>query len=128
MCRDIIDSLKTSVIHLLVATFQIKIHNLHSQRIIEESDMWIIKRNVSVFAHPHKDNVRGIITQEFLIIRTNLFRCLILIVDIIYGFERHEIEYMFSEVVAESLRCIRRKANVLVHMVGIDSPPINIFR
>ena len=107
---------------LLHPAFLIQIHHLHHPGIPEVRDMRIIESDMSVFSYPHEYYIGGIFHEKPGIPPACLLRSR-LSIDIVDTAERSAAEYGPAQIIAETLRGIPRKPDILIHVEGIDPRP-----
>lgn len=116
---------ETRIVDLLLAALRVEFHNLDGEWIVEVGGR-VVECKVAVYANAAAHNIdrrgaelRGVVCRRLHGIVAGL--------DQMHGGEGEVIEDCAAQPHAETLRRIRGKAEIFVHVEGSDARPVDFF-
>ena len=113
--------------HLLPSADLVQLDRLDCFGIAKIRNGRVVKGNVSVLANAHNHHVGKVIVQQLPVARRLGFCIDRAAIDQINTCERHVVKDMRAQKIAKALRCISRKPDVFVHVIGVDAAPFNVL-
>jgi hypothetical protein len=119
---------ESPIVYLLHAAGVIERHDLDRLGILKVGDMWIIEGHVAVLADAGTDDVDGLLCEKRTVSLTFRLRVGGVPINVLDVTWANEIKEPLSQKVAKPLWGIVWQANVLIHVEGIDSFPVQVGR
>ena len=109
---------------LLRAAFQVQIHFFDAQGVVEISDMGIVEGDMAILPDAHENDIHFLFRQDGIVAGHQL-PGISLAADVVHLPERQFVENGAAEEIAEPLRRIGGKADIFIHVEGMDAPPVD---
>ena len=111
------------VVDLLVAADGVQLHGLDRLGVMEVCHGGIVEGDVAVLANAHDHDIGGVLTEQSGVAVALGLGILCGDVDVEHLLEVGQPEDMLLQEVAEALGRVSGKADVLVHVEGVDAVP-----